>query len=986
MGKMQRFGEHADRFLVALFGIVAFLLGCHQLRFQDGDIWWHLRTGAWILEHGQVPFVDPFTFGSQGEPWIDLHWLFQIGAFCVHRAAGVAGLVFVTGVLSAAATIVGLCVRPAKTPAWIAILLWFPALLIAAMRLPVRPETLTLLFTVLFFWVLFRLDEHPRYVWVLVPVQLLWVNTHGLFVFGPILLAMRLAERLAYQAGQVFSKRSIWTPDDLRWWRHVGGASLVVVVVCFLNPYGPRGTVFPLVLYPKVTEANNVYKQHVREFARLKEIAATSPENFVRQSPYWAMHFLLLLLPASFLLPALTEATARLSTRRGEPARVASGVWLAAFIATIILLAISTYTLHPYDCPGWLRALGKAVPLLLGTAGIIGGVGLALYSRYAAVLSAVGGVALASWIAWLNDYLMSGTTPPARSPVYWLISGAITVAMIMRVRRCLFAILLAVAFCYLAIAGINSVARFGLAAGVILSWNLTPWLGGLVQRLPVTAIWSIRAGLACVLVAWSVVVVSNRLPAALSTGSRFGFQEQPLQFAHDAIRFTGQDGMPERALVYPIRQTPLYTYYNAPERQTFIDPRLEVPSERTFLEYLAIEQILVEAQQGWPKALHELGDPVLFLANDDLYTNAQAAVLAHPDWRLVYYDAMAAVFLRRSHSGLESRFPTLDLAARHFENPKGPSEPADPRATWKEANALTQLALALYRDPNVEWEKSTGVLLHALDRVELAFEQDSPDDRAWLMLSNCYWGFVLSMRSEPPATDRWMPETCLSWAQSTYCLRRALDYNPGNRSALGALYRSLAARRLLDAQRAIGQRLLELGKLPRELTTDIEQLTRGMAFGRQGVDFDILLRLHRPAEAVDLALAALEDGKTPLSWELTERLASAAMHIGRPADARRLWLNAQQPPSEALRLCRLGDTKWVERDYDAAIADYEQSRRLDPSLLQPCWALAWIQAQRGVADRSLPACQAALARNPTHSTRAALQSLESLVRIHVKRK
>ncbi len=28
----------------------------------DPDLWWHLRTGQWVVETGHVPHSDPFSF------------------------------------------------------------------------------------------------------------------------------------------------------------------------------------------------------------------------------------------------------------------------------------------------------------------------------------------------------------------------------------------------------------------------------------------------------------------------------------------------------------------------------------------------------------------------------------------------------------------------------------------------------------------------------------------------------------------------------------------------------------------------------------------------------------------------------------------------------------------------------------------------------------------------------------------------------------
>jgi len=36
----------------------------------DPDLWWHLRTGQWIVENGHVPHTDPFSFTRGGSPWV----------------------------------------------------------------------------------------------------------------------------------------------------------------------------------------------------------------------------------------------------------------------------------------------------------------------------------------------------------------------------------------------------------------------------------------------------------------------------------------------------------------------------------------------------------------------------------------------------------------------------------------------------------------------------------------------------------------------------------------------------------------------------------------------------------------------------------------------------------------------------------------------------------------------------------------------------
>ena len=77
------------------------------------------------------------------------------------------------------------------------ILAWLPALLVLGGRMYVRPETLTLLYLSLFLAIMFRWDRYPRLALLLPLVQVAWVNSHGLFVLGPICARLRTRRRRA---------------------------------------------------------------------------------------------------------------------------------------------------------------------------------------------------------------------------------------------------------------------------------------------------------------------------------------------------------------------------------------------------------------------------------------------------------------------------------------------------------------------------------------------------------------------------------------------------------------------------------------------------------------------------------------------------------------------------------------------------------------------------------------------------------------------
>ena len=977
--------------LILLFGSVAFTLACHDL--QDNDVWWHLRAGEWILQNGRAPDLDPFSFPSRDRPWVDHSWLFQLVLLLTYRCGSVAGIILLAAAVAATAVLVALAGRPRGAPLAVVLLGWLPALLLAADRFVVRPETVSLLFLAATLAIVVRLDERPRLAWLLPLLQLLWVNAHGLFVFGPIVLGFWLVDRAGRLLWQRLQGHPALTPGQARWWRHVGGASAAVVLACFLNPYGANGALFPFVeLYPKVTEIGNPYKAYIEEFRTPREfVRAVSLAVAGNKGSFCCFPFLLLLVPLGFLLPALWKTSQAPSQTDGKTAGssgapLSAPAWLGILAASITLLAVNSLTLTAEGRPRWLVALSQATPALLALTGTAGGLFfLSRNLRAAAGLAAAGGIALAAWAVWLRDTLFGSGAADRGWPVSLRVAlpvGAIAVMLILRHGGSLFRILLAAAFASLALKATNSLGRFGLVAGFLLSWELAPWVGRLLAERPARpprawAGWSARLGLAGLLLAWVAALLTQHTGTWLSAYP-FGLRERPLTFAHQAARFAGQPDMPRRALVYDLVQACVYVFHSAPENKVFMDARLEVPSLKTFRTYVALESMLRNRDPRAIEAIRSLGDPVVLLPHEG-QANGEALLLTQPGWRLVYFDALAAVFLPPAAPGLEARFPTLDLAARHFVQPDAPSQPLDPGAASREAQALYALGEALRVPGSAQWSLRVPVLLAALDRAELTRREEPTEAAGWTLLALCHWRLLPELRGRPASTTGgWDPETGLGWAQTTYCFHRAAELAPpDDLFPLVVLYRLFAERDMADAQRTVAGRLLALGKLPPAVADEIRRLPRLPGPVRE--DVASLLSAGRAEQAARLAERLLAEKGSEWDWDVAERLAGACMHLGRPALARQVWLRAKAPPSDAVLQARLADTFWVERDFDAAVRHYRRARRLNPRLAEPCWALAWLHAQQGQAAAALRACRDALALPLSGPLRSELQSLEKLL-------
>ncbi len=87
---------------VFLFAVSAF----SPAVLRDGDTWSHLATGEWILAHGAVPRMDPFSHSMPGAPWTAHEWLSEILMTLAFRCGGWSGVALLTAAAAAGAALI----------------------------------------------------------------------------------------------------------------------------------------------------------------------------------------------------------------------------------------------------------------------------------------------------------------------------------------------------------------------------------------------------------------------------------------------------------------------------------------------------------------------------------------------------------------------------------------------------------------------------------------------------------------------------------------------------------------------------------------------------------------------------------------------------------------------------------------------------------------------------------------------------------------
>ncbi len=203
--------------------------------FNDGDTYWHIRAGEWILDHRAVPHQDIFSYTRAGAPWSPAEWLAQVMMALAFRAGGWTGLHLLFGVAAGlAAGIVAGALR-ARLALTAALLVTVLGLACVSGSLLARPHLLALPLLALWTAELVRAREADRAPgWWLLAAMPLWANLHGGFAFGLALAAALAVEAIIDGKG--------CGPMPWRW----GAFVLAAAMSALLTPQGLDGLLFPL--------------------------------------------------------------------------------------------------------------------------------------------------------------------------------------------------------------------------------------------------------------------------------------------------------------------------------------------------------------------------------------------------------------------------------------------------------------------------------------------------------------------------------------------------------------------------------------------------------------------------------------------------------------------------------------------------------------------------------------------------------------------
>ncbi len=189
--------------LVAQIAVLSFLLllmfygiCITGVVFKEPDIAFLLGQGRWIVEHGQIPASDPFSWTTPfyPNPYVIEKWLTEVIFYAIEKNLGLTALLLFDGIVSCLTFVVipyriaALCgLKGGRAMRMVAL-----TMLASMCHLSIRPEIFSGLFTAAIMEIMVRVQiataGNTKIRWdfiaLLAVIMCLWTNTHTLFILG----------------------------------------------------------------------------------------------------------------------------------------------------------------------------------------------------------------------------------------------------------------------------------------------------------------------------------------------------------------------------------------------------------------------------------------------------------------------------------------------------------------------------------------------------------------------------------------------------------------------------------------------------------------------------------------------------------------------------------------------------------------------------------------------------------------------------------
>lgn len=238
---MRQYFSRYYKIILPLFLLLIFFSDyIHPTQELFVDLGGHLLRGHYMVQSHTVLTTNTFSYTNPSYPTVDLEWLYEILSYFVFSFLGINGLILLTTAVALFSVTILYTFTAKRNNNILVSILAACYLVILTQRSAVLPEVFSYLFVATFVVILYNFREkYTNLIWLLIPLELIWVNMHLYFIIGILLIGLFL-----FEAVLLFRKKY-----EGKYLKMLLIVLISTVLVSLVNPFGLAGlllTLFPL--------------------------------------------------------------------------------------------------------------------------------------------------------------------------------------------------------------------------------------------------------------------------------------------------------------------------------------------------------------------------------------------------------------------------------------------------------------------------------------------------------------------------------------------------------------------------------------------------------------------------------------------------------------------------------------------------------------------------------------------------------------------
>ncbi len=217
--------------------LLLFVYFFHPVTNLVGDLGYYLKIGEIIVATKSVPTTNLFSYTAGSFPFINANWLSEVLFYMIKTAFGFNGLIILSTLLAITSFSLIFIAASKKAGIFTAALIGLIYAQVIYERTDIKPELFSFLLLSIFLVVLYKYrEQYTKWIFALIPLQLLWANLHIYFFLGIVILVLFIIDALISKKENLSSKKM--TTLIL--------VTLASIVATIINPNLVKGALYPL--------------------------------------------------------------------------------------------------------------------------------------------------------------------------------------------------------------------------------------------------------------------------------------------------------------------------------------------------------------------------------------------------------------------------------------------------------------------------------------------------------------------------------------------------------------------------------------------------------------------------------------------------------------------------------------------------------------------------------------------------------------------